>query len=448
MSSDAPRRSWATPTRLVVLSFSILILAGTILLVAPISATSGNVTRLIDAAFTATSAVCVTGLVVVNTASHWSVFGKVVILILLQVGGLGLMTFSTLHALFTGRRIGLRERVLIQEQTGQQRLAGLVGLVRRIAVTTFAFELAGALVLGIVIGRTRHLSLAGAAFQGLFHAVSAFCNAGFDILGDSLVSFRTNAVVILTVGFLIIAGGIGFHVLVDLYANRFKWTSLSLHSRLALKVTAALILLGTFSFLAIEGRNPGTMGQMRFGDKLLSSWFQAVTPRTAGFNSIPEDRLLPAAAFLTMVLMFIGASPGGTGGGTKTTTFAVVATMLRAAIVGQHDVTVQKRRLPPDVVTKAVAILMLSLMLVVSATLVLTLTEDAPFLDLLFEATSAFGTVGLSRGVTPHLSDAGKLVLMMTMFAGRVGPLSLAIALSRGKSNSALRYPEERVTVG
>ena len=448
MSSDAPRRSWATPTRLVVLSFGVVIFAGTILLMIPVSAASGSVTRLIDAAFTATSAVCVTGLVVVNTASYWSVFGKIVIMLLIQVGGLGLMIFATLHALFTGRRIGLRERVLIQEQTGQQRLAGLVALVRRIVITTFVFELTGALILGIAIGRTRNLSLAGAAFQGLFHAVSAFCNAGFDILGDSLLSFQTNAVVILTVGLLIIAGGIGFHVLVDLYVNRLRWSGLSLHSRLALKVTVALILVGTFSFLAIEGRNPGTMGHMGFGDKLLSSWFQAVTPRTAGFNSIPEENLFPAAALLTIVLMFIGASPGGTGGGIKTTTFAVVVTMLRAAIVGEHDVMVSKRRLPPDVVTKAVAILVLSLMLVVSVTLVLTMTENAPFLDLLFEVTSAFGTVGLSRGVTPNLSDAGKLVLMMTMFAGRVGPLSLAVALSRGKSNGALRYPEERVTVG
>lgn len=442
------RLSRATPTRLVVLSFGSVIVAGTILLMTPASTYTGVSPRLIDAAFTATSAVCVTGLVVVNTASYWSAVGKIVIMLLIQVGGLGLMVFATMQALLTGRRIGLRERLLIQEQTGQSTLAGLVVLARRITIATLMFELAGAAILGSVIGITRRLSFVEAAFQGVFHAVSAFCNAGFDILGSSLLSYQSNATVILTVGCLIIFGGIGFHVLMDLYVNRFRWAGLSLHSRLAIKVTATLLILGTVSFLVLEWGNAGTIGEMSLRDKLLSSWFQAVTPRTAGFNSIREENLMAPAAFLTVILMFIGASPGGTGGGIKTTTFAVAVRALAAAVEGKHDVTIEKRRLPQDVVTKALSILLISLGLVVASTMILSGTENVSFLDALFEVASAFGTVGLSRGITPNLSNVGKLVLMSTMFAGRVGPLSLAITLSRQRSNGAVRYPEERVTVG
>jgi trk system potassium uptake protein TrkH len=425
-----------------------VIVAGTILLMTPASTYTGVSPRLIDAAFTATSAVCVTGLVVVNTASYWSAVGKIVIMLLIQVGGLGLMVFATMQALLTGRRIGLRERLLIQEQTGQSTLAGLVVLARRITIATLMFELAGAAILGSVIGITRRLSFVEAAFQGVFHAVSAFCNAGFDILGSSLLSYQSNATVILTVGCLIIFGGIGFHVLMDLYVNRFRWAGLSLHSRLAIKVTATLLILGTVSFLVLEWGNAGTIGEMSLRDKLLSSWFQAVTPRTAGFNSIREENLMAPAAFLTVILMFIGASPGGTGGGIKTTTFAVAVRALAAAVEGKHDVTIEKRRLPQDVVTKALSILLISLGLVVASTMILSGTENVSFLDALFEVASAFGTVGLSRGITPNLSNVGKLVLMSTMFAGRVGPLSLAITLSRQRSNGAVRYPEERVTVG
>lgn len=448
MSSGTARPAWATPTRLVVLSFASIIAVGTVLLMLPWSTGARISPKLVDAAFTATSAVCVTGLVVVNTASYWSVWGQIIILGLIQMGGLGLMTFATMHALFTGRRIGLRERLLIQEQTGQSRFAGLVRLMRRIIIATLAFELTGAVILGAAIGRARHLGLLESAFQGLFHAVSAFCNAGFDILGDSLMSFQASPVVIITIGALIIFGGIGFHVLVDLWVNRGKWSALSLHTKLVLKVTATLILAGMLAVLALEWDNPGTLGPMSMGVKTLSAWFQSVTPRTAGFNSILQENMLVPTAFLMIVLMFIGASPGGTGGGVKTTTFAVATKFVLSTIKGEQDVTLGKRRMAWDAVTKAVAIIMLSLSLVALATFILAGTEKVLFLDALFEVTSAFGTVGLSRGITPSLTSAGKIVLMITMFAGRVGPLSLAIALSRQKSNGAVRYPEERVSVG
>ncbi|MEX0974266.1 MAG: TrkH family potassium uptake protein [Bacillota bacterium] len=448
MSSGTLRPKWATPTRLVVLSFALVIMIGTILLMLPVSSKSGASPRLIDAFFTAASAVCVTGLAVVNTAEFWSTFGQAVILALIQIGGLGLMIFATMHALVTGRRIGLRERMLLQEQTGQSRLSGLVSLAKRVIVATLVFELIGAVILGTVIGRTRNLSFAESFFQGVFHSVSAFCNAGFDILGDNLMGFQSNATVILTVSLLIIFGGIGFHVLVDLYVNRFRWNSLSLHSRLALRMSIILLVVGTVAFGALEWNNPGTLGPQGLKGKVLSAWFQSVTPRTAGFNSILEENLWAPAAFLTVILMFIGASPGGTGGGIKTTTFAVVARMVRASVEGGHDVTLEKRRLPQDVVSKAVAILLLALALVVASTMIVSGIEQKPFLDILFEVTSAFGTVGLSRGLTPTLSEASKLVLICTMFTGRVGPLSLAIALSRQRGNGGVRYPEERVTVG
>lgn len=448
MASGTGRLPWASPTRLIVSSFAILIAIGSVLLMLPVSSASGIPASPIDAMFTATSAVCVTGLVVVNTAGFWSIFGQTVILVLIQIGGLGLMIFATMHALFTGRRIGLRERILLQEQTGQSRLSGLVSLAKRIIIVTMVFELTGAIILGVSIGKARGLGFAESIFQGLFHSISSFCNSGFDILGDSLLGFQSNVTVISTVSFLIIFGGIGFHVIADLYVNRLRWKALSLHSKLVVKATAGLLLVGALAFLAMEWGNPGTLGPQDFRTKLLSSWFQSVTPRTAGFNSIAEENLTKPAAFLTMLLMFIGASPGGTGGGIKTTTFAVVVAMVRTSVSGGQDVELGKRRMPADVVGKAITIIMLSLSLVIVATMIVSSLEQGPFLDVLFEVVSAFGTVGLSRGLTGGLSTASKVVIIGTMFAGRVGPLSLAVALSRKKGSGKARYTEERVTVG
>ncbi len=448
MSANPRGGLWANPTRIVVMSFALVIIFGTALLMLPVSTSRGQSPSLMEAAFTATSATCVTGLVVVNTASFWSVWGKIVILLLIQVGGLGLMTFATAHALVVGRRIGLRERMLIQEQTGIWSLSGVVMLMKRIIVATFAFEALGAVILGVTFGITRGLSWAQSAFYGVFHSVSAFCNAGFDIIGSSLVDYVDNATVILTVGMLIILGGLGFHVMVDLYQTRGRWSDLKLHSRMVLKATAVLIALGTFLTLAMEWGNPGTLGNLSLKGKLLASWFGAVTPRTAGFNSYPVGNLLPSSAFMTIILMFIGASPGGTGGGVKTTTFAAAIKSVTNTVRGQGDVNFGKRRIPAGIAQKAIAIISLALVLVILVTLVLSWTEEADFLDILFEVVSAFGTVGLSRGITPWLSGVGKILLMGVMFAGRVGPLSLAMALSGAPKPSGIRFPEERITVG
>lgn len=448
MSSSVRKLAWATPTRLLVLGFFAVILLGTALLMFPWSTFAHVAPAPIDALFTATSAVCVTGLIVVNTASYWSFWGKLIILCLLQIGGLGIMTVATAHALVTGRRIGLRERLIIQEQTGQWSLSGLIVLMRRIILTTFFFEVAGAIVLSIAFGITRGLPPVQAAFYGIFHSVSAFCNAGFDILGNSLVDYTENIVVTSVVSLLIISGGLGFYVLVDLWVNKGKWDKLSLHSKLTLRVTVILLLLGTLLIFFLEGNNPYTLGKLSFKGKVLASWFQSVTPRTAGFNTIATDKLRIPSAFLVILFMFIGASPGGTGGGVKTTTFYIVSKFAISVVKGEEDIIFGKRRLPQRLVSKALGIVLISLGLIITSTIILAITEDAPFIDIFFEVMSAFGTVGLSRGITPFLSTKGKLVLIVTMFAGRVGPLSLAIALSRRSRGTAIRYPEEKVSVG
>ncbi len=339
-------KAWTTPTRVLVFSFLSFILVGTILLMLPWSTLSHGSPGFIDSLFTATSAVCVTGLVVVNTASYWSMWGKVVILILIQAGGLGLMTFATAHALVTGRRVTLTERLIIQEQTGYWSLSGLVRLMKRVILATLVFEFLGALVLGVVLGKSMGLELPGAMFHGLFHSVSAFCNAGFDILGSSLVPYAGDPLVIMTVSLLIIIGGLGFYVITDVYENRGKWRDLSLHSRIAIKMTGALLVIGTVLVLVLEGKNPGTIGNMSLRIRLLSSWFQSVTARTAGFNSIFTENLRIPTSFIVIALMFVGASPGGTGGGIKTTTFYSSVRFVAALVQGKEDVNVSRRRLP------------------------------------------------------------------------------------------------------
>lgn len=441
-------KAWTTPTRVLVFSFLSFIFVGTILLMLPWSTLSHGSPGFIDSLFTATSAVCVTGLVVVNTASYWSMWGKVVILILIQAGGLGLMTFATAHALVTGRRVTLTERLIIQEQTGYWSLSGLVRLMKRVILATLVFEFLGALVLGVVLGKSMGLELPGAMFHGLFHSVSAFCNAGFDILGSSLVPYAGDPLVIMTVSLLIIIGGLGFYVITDVYENRGKWRDLSLHSRIAIKMTGALLVIGTVLVLVLEGKNPGTIGNMSLRIRLLSSWFQSVTARTAGFNSIFTENLRIPTSFIVIALMFVGASPGGTGGGIKTTTFYSSVRFVAALVQGKEDVNVSRRRLPEGLVLKALSIILISLGLISVSTLLLTITEEASFFDILFEVVSAFGTVGLSRGITPSLSIPGKLIIIVTMFAGRVGPLSLAVAISKQANQAGIRYPEEKVLVG
>lgn len=446
-SSSTPLKR-TTPAQVLVVGFAVVILIGTLLLSLPLASSSGRATGFVDSLFTATTAVCVTGLVVVDTGTYWSLFGQLVILLLIQIGGLGFMTLSTMVALFLGRKIGLKERLVIQESLGQLSLEGMVRLILAVLAVTSVFQGIGFLILGIHF--SRDFGLLRGLYYGLFHSVSAFCNAGIDLFGgfQSLTSFAADPVILLTISFLIVFGGLGFAVIVDLMHLR-RSRHLVLHSRLALLVTAILLFLGTVGIFVLEYGNPHTLGSMGGGQKLLNAWFGAVSPRTAGFSSLALDKMLPGSLFLIMVLMFIGASPGSTGGGIKTTTFGVIMATLWALINGKDDLVLFGRKVPVLNIIKGFCVVFAALLLVVGITFFLTLTEKADFLPLLFEVISAFGTVGLSTGITPSLSPLGKLFLVITMFAGRVGPLTIATALGRRRRTPpAIHYPEERVTVG
>lgn len=435
-----------SPAQVIVLGFAALILFGAVLLTLPISSSDGKSVGFINALFTSTSAVCVTGLTVLDTATEYSLFGQIVILLLIQAGGLGIMTMSTLFAMIIGKRIGLKERLVIQEALGQFSLSGVVRLTRQIILVTLLIEVIGATILAIRF--SLDFPVGRAVYLGVFHAVSAFNNAGFDLFTTSLTRFEGDWAVIPTISFLIILGGIGFTVIKDVWEHR-RFSRLSLHSKLAIKVSLVLIVVGTILIYAFEASNPQTLGGKSFSEKLLGAYFHSVTPRTAGFISLPVGLMTSPTLLLTIVLMFIGASPGSTGGGTKTTTFGALVMAVRATISGRDEIILWGRRLTREVVEKGLAITMAALSLIVVMTMILMITEQKTFMEILFEVTSAFGTVGLSVGITPELTDIGKLLISFTMYVGRVGPLTLAVAIAqRHRAPVNVHYPEDRVVVG
>lgn len=435
------------PTQILAFGFAALILIGSLLLSLPLASRNGQSVGFLNALFTATSAVCVTGLVVVDTFTQYSLFGQLVILFLIQIGGLGIMTMATLIFLIMGKKITLRERLVMQEALNQGTLSGLVKLTRYIISTTIVFEGTGAILLSF-----RFVKIYGfckGIYFGIFHAVSAFNNAGFDLIGNfrSLTPFVEDPLVNIVVMTLIISGGLGFSVLYDIFTTR-SFHKLSLHSKVVLTSTAALLSLGFVSYYILEFSNTKTLGSLSPLGKILAAAFQSVTSRTAGFNTIDLLNMTMPSKYITILLMFIGASPGSTGGGIKTSTFASILMMIYTVIASKEDVEVYQKRIPHDNIFKAVSIAVISLMLVFLSSLFLTITEHADFLKILFETTSAFGTVGLSLGITPELSKLGKLIIIFTMFAGRVGPLTLVLALGSRKKKAILKYPEERILVG
>jgi trk system potassium uptake protein len=440
-----------TPSRVLVIGFAAVIVVGALLLTLPIASKNGHALRFLDALFTATSAVCVTGLVVVDTGTYFTGFGQSVIISLIQVGGLGFMTISTLAAILLGKRIGLKERILIQESFNQITLAGLVRLIRNVAITTLAFEFIGGLILSL---RLLVDFPADRAFAfGFFHAVSAFCNAGFDLFGQvfgpytSITHYAGDWTVTLTIGGLIVFGGLGFPVILELFKYR-QTKKLSLHSKLALRITVILIVVGTVMIFLIELTNGKTIGGLDYTGKFLGALFQSITPRTAGYNSLDTAQLRVGTWFIMIILMFIGASPSSTGGGIKTTTFGVLAATVGASIKGKEDVEMFERRIPQDLVNKAITITTIALAWVSIVTLVMSLVEPFVFIRLFFEVMSAFGTVGLTTGITPNLTDISRSLLIITMFLGRVGPLTVMVALSKVNQPTAVRFIEERVMIG
>jgi len=431
------------PARKLVLGFAGAIAAGTLLLVLPWSTADRQGLALGDAFFTATSAVCVTGLSVIDIGTRLSGFGQVAVLLLIQVGGLGIMTLSTIAAVVIGKRIGLAGRLTVKEAIGVDELAGLVRLIRIVVVSTLAIEATGAVLLTLLFARD--FPLAQAAWYGVFHAVSAFNNAGLSLFATSLEAYAGDIWVNLAVMALIVLGGIGFYVLADVWQNGRR---LSVHSRLAIWLSAGLILTGMAVILATEWGNPATLGALPPGERLLAAAFQSVTPRTAGFNTVPIGQFRDGTLLVLIVLMVIGASPGSTGGGIKTTTFWVLLASVHAILTGRDEIVVFERRLSRLLTDKALVILVLTLAVLLATTALLTATEPFPFLDVLFEAVSAFGTVGLSTGITSELSVLGRLLLPLTMLVGRLGPITVALAVAQRQRAAGVRYPEDRVMVG
>lgn len=444
------------PVRLIVFSFLLVILAGAFLLMLPAASRDGSRTGFIDALFTATSATCVTGLVVFDTWTHWNTLGQVIILFLIQVGGLGVITFTTGFTLLVRRRLGLRDIQLAAENTAGETI-NMARLIKMILIFTASTELLGALLLML-----RFVPQFGprGIWIAAFTAISAFCNAGFDILGfvmkdGNLIPYVGDPLVCLTVGALIVVGGLGFIVISDIYSAKIvpgihkrKTLHLNFHSTLVLRVTAVLIVAGTLLFLVCEYEN--TLRGMNFGTKLNASLFQSVSARTAGFASVDIAGEHDSTKIITVILMFIGASPAGTGGGIKTTTFIVLAATVFSTMRGVEQTTLLKRRIDQSTVYRAISIFFGALVLVLVTTgIILTADPNVSGIDALFEAASGFGTVGLTAGVTQTLSDISKFAVTCTMFVGRVGPVSLGLALSiHIKGHRCAILPEGRVVVG
>ncbi len=439
-------------TRLVAGSFAVIILAGTLLLSLPIASRSGESQGLFTAFFTATSATCVTGLVVADTFLTWSLFGQAVILMLIQLGGLGFMTVITLISLAAHRRIGLSERLIMVSTLNLNDLDGVVRVVRHALIGTAFFELAGAALLSIRM--IPKYGFVRGMWHALFHGVSAFCNAGFDLQGgdtgafSSLVGFQDDPLTLLTTAALVVIGGLGFFVWEDLWNNR-SWKKLTIYSRLVLTLTAALTLGGALFFLGTEWSNPGTLGPMGVGEKCLNAFFQSATLRTAGFNVIDQGAMTDNSLVMSCIFMLIGGSSGSTAGGVKTVTVWVLAMVVISGLRGRENIVFRSRTLPGRRAMNAVTLFLMVTFLFVTGSMLISLTHEATFLQAAFETASALGTVGLTTGITPTLARPAQALLAAMMYAGRVGILSFSIAfLNRRKDSLNIRYPEFSIMIG
>ena len=445
------RRRQFSPAQVLVLSFMALIAAGAILLRLPLAAAREPLTFL-DALFTATSAVCVTGLIVVDTPNDLTVFGQLVVLSLIQLGGLGYMAITTVVGVALGRQLSLHERLTLQEALNVQTMEGLARFVLTVLKLTLAFELAGALIL--TAWWAGEYGLGRAAYYGLFHAVSAFNNAGFALFSDSLIRFRGDWVVNLVVTTLIICGGLGFVVLTEIGRIR-RYRRFSTHTRLVITLSAALIVVTTALIWFIEHDNPRTLQSLGIGEAVLASYFQAVTPRTAGFNTLDIGAMQHASLFLLVLLMFIDAAPGGTGGGVKISTFSITVAVIWAMVRGNPEPTLLERRIPPPLVARAFSICLIGFLALNVVAGLLLITEGRDLLPTLFETTSAFGTVGLSMGeagapvsLAGRFTGGGKALVIAMMFMGRIGPLTLAVAIARRREPARVRHPEGKFLIG
>jgi trk/ktr system potassium uptake protein len=436
------------PAQLVVAAFAIGILVGTGLLMLPFATESRDSAPFLTAIFTSTSAICVTGLVVVDTPTYWSSFGEVVIMLLVQVGGFGIMTLASFLVFLLAGKLGLRGRLLAQAEVAAPLLADVRRLVFAVLKLSLFFEAIGATVLAIRWWTGYDYSLGRSVYLGIFHAITSFNNAGFALWSDNLTPFATDGWICVTVALLIIAGGLGFPVWLELSRLWRRPHSWSLHSKLTLLVTAILIVGGTAAVLAFEWDNAGTLGPFGTGGKLLAGFFQAVTPRTAGFNTVDYGDMELETLFVTDFLMFVGAGSASTGGGIKVTTLALLALIVWAEIRGDPHVTAFSRRLPAHAQRQAFTIATIALTAVVVSTLGLMANSEFTLSQALFEAFSAFGTVGLSTGITGDVATFGEWVLIALMYLGRVGPHTLGVALALRERQRLYQFPEERPIIG
>lgn len=431
-----------SPPQVLLNVFLIGIILGTLFLKLPISST--NSVSWLDALFTATSAMTVTGLVVVDTGTVFTTFGQVVILILIQMGGLGIMSFAVLIFLALGRKIGFKHRILIQQALNQTSIGGVVKLVQKLLVFSLIIE--GIAVCFLSIRWVPELGWSEGIYASIFHSISAFNNAGFSIWSDSLMSYVGDPLVNIIITCLFILGGLGFTVLVDLWRTK-NIHKLSLHSKIMLLGT---FLLNIFSFILVfllEYNNPHTLGNLPFFDKVWGAYFQAVTPRTAGFNSVDIGSLEEPTLFFMVFLMFIGAGSASTGGGIKLTTFIAMFLSVLTFIKGREEITIYGRTLNPTIIIRSLAISMISISVIFIGIFILEFTQDSSFLSIVFEVVSAFGTVGLSMGLTGDLTFAGKVVIIIIMFIGKIGPLTLAFSLAKPEK-SLIKYPKEDILTG
>ena len=441
------------PVQVILLGFLITIFAGSILLALPIATQSGQATPYIDALFTATTSVCVTGSIVETTMTHWSIFGQAVIILLVQIGGLGVITITTGMFFMLRKRITLGNRMLIQESMGLNTMTGLVPLVKKILIGTGIIE-----GIGAVLYATQYVPEFGIGYgvwAAIFNSISAFCNAGMDIVrDDSLRSYVTNPVMNFTTMGLIILGGLGFVVWKDLWQGFKKivkdkvpvkrmiqqWR---LQTKIVLSITSFLILFGTILIFLFEYHNPATMESLSLPQKIQASLFQSVTTRTAGFETVAQGALTDASSLVSMFLMIIGGSPTGTAGGVKTVTFAILVFCVLSVAKQEESITLFKRRVPQNLLAKALAIIVINLIVLMTSVLLLLVFDHGTFMDSCYECVSALATVGLTKGLTPNLTIAGKVIIIITMYLGRVGPISMAIGFSQKNKKKMVMYPEQ-----
>ncbi|WP_206424277.1 TrkH family potassium uptake protein [Cohnella candidum] len=433
-----------SPQQVLVFGFALLVAVGTLLLCLPISIAEGHTLSFHNALFTATSAASVTGLVVVDTGTTFSYFGQAVLLLLIQAGGIGFMTLTTMIALMIGKKISFRERLVLKESLNQNSTEGIVRLIRKVILYSLVIEAAGTVLLAL--HWMEEMPPGKALYHGLFHAVSIFNNSGFDIIGGFapyVGDFYFNVVSIV----LIFLGSVGFIVLSDLI-DYPKNRKLSLHSKVVLSFSGVLIAVGAVIIFIFEFTNAASTGALTVAEKLLSSLFQSTSLRSSGTSTLDIQSLRQATQFFMVIMMFIGASPGSTGGGIKVTTFAIMTAAFVTMVRGKQDVDLFRSRISKDLVYKAITVMFVGLFIVVSATIILSFSENQPFLTVLYETTSAFGTVGFSAGLTSQLTVFGKTVMILLMFAGRLGPFTIALALQSKAKKDLYRYPEGKIILG